>query len=97
MELRLLRRTGARCPFLQMGGTFQYKRVRQGFGPSGDSYTRRTDDILPAKPDNHGILDMETIVDDILILSEIMDEPFLARACGVPAVGVRAVDCWQTT
>ena len=22
---------------------------------------------------------------------------FLARACGVPAVGVRAVDCWQTT
>ena len=84
-----------------MGGTFQYKsllkRVRQGFGPSGDSYTRRTDDILPAKPDNHGIVDMETIVDDILILSDIMDEPFLARACGVPAVGVRAVDCWQTT
>ena len=20
---------------------------------------------------------------------------FLARACGVPAVGIRAVDCWQ--
>ena len=24
-------------------------------------------------------------------------QTFLARACGIPAVGVRAVDCWQTT
>ena len=45
-------------------------RVPQGYGPSGDGYTRRTDDILSATPDKPGMVDIEKIVDDILVWSE---------------------------
>ena len=56
--------------FITEWGAFRYKRVPQGFGPSGDGYTRRTDDILTAMPDKPGMVDMEKIVDDLLIWSE---------------------------
>ena len=32
-----------------------------------------------------------------MLLVAVMDEHFLAQACGVQAVVVLAVDCWQTT
>ena len=51
--------------FITEWGAFRYARVPQGFGPSGDGYTRRTDDILSATPDKPGMVDMEKIVDEI--------------------------------
>ena len=55
--------------FITEWGAFRYRRVPQGFGPSGDGYTRRTDDILSATPDKPGMVDIEKIVDDISSLS----------------------------
>ena len=68
--------------FLTGWGAFQYRRVPQGFGPSGDGYTRRRDDILSATPDKPGMVDMENIVDDILIWSKNMESVFF-RVCNV--------------
>ena len=52
------------------------------FGPSGDGYTRRTDDILSTTPEKPGMVDMEKIVDDILIWSNTMEEAFF-RICNI--------------
>ena len=73
---------GVEMSFITEWGAFRYRRVPQGFGPSGDGYTRRTDDILSATPDKPGIVDMEKIVDDILIWSENIEEAFF-RVCNV--------------
>ena len=68
--------------FITEWGAFRYARVPQGFGPSGDGYTRRTDDILSATPDKPGMVDMEKIVNDILIWSGNTKEAFF-RVCNV--------------
>ena len=68
--------------FLTEWGAFRYRRVPQGFGPSGDGYTRRTDDLLSATPGRPGMIDMEKIVDDILIWSESIEDTFY-RICNV--------------
>ena len=65
-----------------MGGAFHYRRLPQGFEPSGDGYTRRTDDILSDTPDKPGMVDMEKIVHGILIWSESIEEAFF-RVCSV--------------
>ena len=71
--------------FITEWGAFRYRRVPQGLGPSGDGYTRRTDDILSATPDQPGMVDMEKIVDDILVWSETIEEAFF-RVCNVLSI-----------
>ena len=52
------------------------KRLPQGYGSSGDGYSRKTDEILttsPGAPDNQ---DFDTIVDDVVVWNNYLEEAF---------------------
>lgn len=68
--------------FITEWGRYRYCRAPQGYGGSGDGYTKRTDDVLeecPAKPET---VDLEKIVDDILTWSDTIEAAFF-RICNI--------------
>ena len=68
--------------FITEWGRFRYCRAPQGYGGSGDGYTKRTDDILedcPAKPET---VDFDKIVDDIIVWSDNIELAF-NRICNI--------------
>ena len=58
------------------------KRLPQGYGSSGDGYSRKTDEILTTStgaPDNQ---DFDTIVDDVVVWNNNLEEAFF-RVCNI--------------
>ena len=68
--------------FITEEGKFRYKRIPQGYGSSGDGYTRRTDDILASCPNTPDKQDYEKIIDDIIIWNDSLEECFF-RVCNI--------------
>ena len=58
------------------------KRLPQGYGSSGNGYSRKTDEILttsPGAPDNQ---DFDTIVHDVVVWNNNLEEAFF-RVCNI--------------
>ena len=68
--------------FITEDGKFRYRRIPQGYGSSGDGYTRRTDEILATCPGTPEIQDFEKIIDDVIIWNDNLEEAFF-RVCNV--------------
>ena len=68
--------------FITEDGKFRYKRIPQGYGSSGDGYTRRTDEILATCPGTPEIQDFEKIIDDVIIWNDNLEEAFY-RVCNI--------------
>ena len=68
--------------FITEDGKYRYKRIPQGYGSSGDGYTRRTDEILATCPDTPESQDYEKIIDDVIIWNNNLESAFY-RVCNI--------------
>jgi hypothetical protein len=68
--------------FITDWGKFRYKRIPQGYGSSGDGYTKRTDEILASCPNSPDNQDLEKIIDDVIVWSDNLEESFF-RICNI--------------
>ena len=97
--------TGIAANLLELGRTF-HSRLKATLTPTEDSTLQISAQSSLAKLVRMSkilLIDEATMLDRLQLeagdrsLRDLMGSPsiLLARACGVPAVGVRAVDCWQ--